>query len=99
MIAEALREQGLAVPADFAPDVWEPAEPYRHAFRVLSGARGHGFAGPLPLAYSELRAYAEANGFAESMADLEEFVLLLQGQDAAYLGFTAQEAARPRGTG
>jgi hypothetical protein len=92
VIAEALREQGLVPPADILPEVPPPAEPYRTAFQVLSAARASGVNGPLPLPYSEIRAYGEANGFAESMADLEEFTRLVQAQDGAYLTFCAQQA-------
>ena len=95
MIAEALRDQGLAPPADLLPEVPPPAEPYRTAFQVLSAARPFGMNGPLPIPYGELRAYAEANGFAESMADLEEFVRLVQTQDATYLTFAAQQIRSP----
>lgn len=86
MIVAALREQGAEVPADLADvPVWPSAEPYRHAFASLSRARGHGMAGPLPLAYSEILAYATAHGFGDDPGSLEEFVQLIQAQDLAYL--------------
>lgn len=93
MIAEALSEQGLAPPADLLPEISPAAEPYRAAFRVLSAARGQGMNGPLPLSYGEIRSYAEANGFT-SMVELEEFVRLVQVQDAAYLTFYAEQLQR-----
>jgi hypothetical protein len=92
VIAEALREQGQAPPPDLLPEVAPPAQPYRAAFQVLSAARAYGMNGPLPLTYSDMRAYAEAHGLAASMADLEEFTTLMQAQDGAYLTFCAQQA-------
>lgn len=73
-------------------EVWPPAAPYHEAFVVLAAGRRQGMGGAEALAYSEILAYAQANGFAETMADLEEFVMLIQAQDAAVL----TELARAR---
>ena len=86
MIAAALLEQGAEVPDDLLPvEVWPAAAPFRDAFLVLSAARGSGMNGPFALAYSEILAYARANGFAETPVELGEFVQLLQDQDAVFL--------------
>lgn len=94
MIAAALEEQGVDLPADLLPvDVWPTAAPYRKAFNVLSSSRGAGvsMAGVIPLAieYSEIVSYAEHNGFAKSITELEEFVMLVQAQDGRYLKLAA----------
>lgn len=96
MIADALAEQGLDVPADLRPaDVWPVAASYRDAFSVLSAARRQGMNGWEALAYSEIAAYAHANGYADSITELEEFVALIQAQDTAFLEESAKKA-RPR---
>lgn len=99
MIAEALAEQGAEIPADLLPvDVWPVAAPYREAFRVLSASRGRSV-GPggivhQALEYSEIVEYAERNGFADTMEELEEFVTLVQSQDGAYLTHVAKQQAK-----
>mgnify|MGYP001581572962 CR=1 FL=1 len=95
MIAAALAEQGVEVPDDLLPvDVWLPAQPYQQAFAVLSAARRQGMGGGEAIAYSEMVAYAQANGFAASMEDLEEFVMLMQVQDTAFLSAAAKARAK-----
>lgn len=97
MIAEALLEQGAAIPEDLLPvEVWPVAEPYRQAFRVLSASRSWGMSGPLPLPYSEIIAYARANGLAESMTELEECVSFIQAQDSEYLVQSASKLKQDR---
>ena len=96
MIAAALVEQGVEPPEDLLPvEVWPVAWPYRRAFLVLSAARGSGMNGLLPIAYAELLAYARANGFAETLAELEEFVDLIQAQDRRFLELTAPKLPAP----
>jgi hypothetical protein len=93
VIAAALAEQGLDVPADLHPDdVWPVAAPYRDAFTVLSAGRRQGFGAWEALAYSEIVAYAHENGYADSITELEEFVALVQGQDHAFLEESAKRA-------
>ena len=97
MIAAALAEQGLDVPADLLPaDVWQVAEPYRAAFGVLSAARGQSESGWLAIAYSEIVAYAERNGYADSIDELGEFVSLIQAQDTTFLEESAAAQKRAR---
>jgi hypothetical protein len=94
MIAAALAEQGVEVPEDLLPpDVWAIAEPYRAAFGVLSAARGQGMNGLEAIVYSEIVAYAERNGYAQSIDELEEFVMLIQEQDREFLKATAPKTA------
>lgn len=90
-MAAALAEQGFEVPEDLRTvEVWPVAEFYRRAFRVLSSARGYCEAGPLPIPYSEIVAYASANGFDSSFVELEEFVQFVQAQDAEHLDQVAR---------
>lgn len=100
MIAAALAEQGAEVPADLlASEVWTSGEPYRRAFHVLSHARGRDQGMPLPIAYPAMVTYAERNGFAESIDDLEDFVTLIQAQDGAHMdGVAAKYANNPSST-
>lgn len=86
MIAAALLEQGAEVPAELlAPvDVWPCAQPYADAFDALSRSRGHSMSGVLPLAYTEITAYARDHGFADTEVECDEFVELIYAQDVAY---------------
>lgn len=96
MIAAALAEQGLDVPADLHPaEVWPVAAPYRDAFQILSAGRRQGFSGWEALAYSEIVSYARENGYADSIVELEEFVALIHAQDAAFLEGSARRAKKP----
>lgn len=91
MIADALAEQGLDIPADLLPpDVWAVAEPYRIAFGVLSASRQQHMNGWAALAYSEIASYAERNGYADSIDELAEFVTLIQAQDTTFLEHAAK---------
>lgn len=97
MIAAALAEQGLDVPADLRPaDVWPVAAPFRDAFSVLSASRRQGLNGWDALAYSEIVAYAHENGYADSITELEEFVGLVYAQDSAFLEESARRAKNTR---
>lgn len=100
---EALREQGVtdfrsSPHADLVQgfDVWPSAAPYRQAFGVLSAARANGYGAPQPIAYSEIVAYAKATGFAETITELEEFVMFIQAQDGAFLDESAKRAEEAR---
>jgi hypothetical protein len=98
VIAAALVEQGVEPPEDLLPvAVWPAAWPYRRAFLVLSAARGSGMNGPQPIAYGEMLAYARANGFAGTPAELEEFVDLIQAQDKRLLELAAPKPAPATG--
>lgn len=99
MIAAALAEQGAEIPEDLlGVDVWPSAAPYRDAFHVLSAARGRavGMYGSIPQAieYSEIVCFARANGFADSMTELEEFVSIIQAQDTTYRDHIATAQAK-----
>lgn len=95
MIAAALAEQGVDVPRELlSPDVWPVAESYRVAFHVLSESRGKSMNGFQAIKYTEIVKYAEKNGYADTMDELEEFVSLIQAQDGAFLVESAKQAAR-----
>jgi hypothetical protein len=95
VIAAALAEQGLDVPEDLLPaEVWPVAEPYRAAFCVLSASRSQHMNGWAAIAYSEIVQYAERNGFADSIDELEEFVSLIQAQDKSFLECAAKARDR-----
>lgn len=97
MIAAALAEQGLDVPADLHPaEVWPVATPYLDAFRILSAGRRQGFSGWEALAYSEIVAYAHENGYADSITELEEFVALIYAQDNSFLEESAKRTKQKR---
>ena len=100
MIAAALAEQAaefgieVDVPDDLAPvDVWACCAHYRSAFLILSAARRQNGFGWEALSYSDVVAYAERNGFAGSIDELEEFVRFIQEQDSAFLQESATTAA------
>lgn len=95
MIADALAEQGLNVPDDLLPvGVWPVAEPYRVAFSVLSAARGQNMNGWDAIVYSAIVLYAERNGYAGSIDELEEFVTMIQTQDSTFLECAAKARAK-----
>jgi hypothetical protein len=62
---------------------------YIEAFDRLSGARGAGFGGPLPIPLSEIESYCRLFGWSdpEETGDLVEVV---QAMDAAYLEVSAR---------
>jgi hypothetical protein len=96
MIAAALLEQGIEVPDDVLPvDVWSSAQPYLTAFDVLSAARGQSSNGWQAIEYHAITEYADRNGFGASIVELEEFVSLIQAQDAEWL----KHANKPPATG
>jgi hypothetical protein len=94
-VAAALAEQGFEVPVDLQPaEVWPVAEAYRRAFKVLSASRAYGEHGPQPIEYEAIAKYAEKNGFDASFVELEEFVQLIQEQDAEHLKQVAKRMKR-----
>jgi hypothetical protein len=73
---------------------------YIEAFRVLSGARGAGFGGPLPIPLSEIESYCRLFGWSDP-EETGELVEVVQAMDAAYLEVSARlrEADRWRPAG
>jgi hypothetical protein len=98
VIADALREQGAPVPDDLlTPPVWPSAAPYRAAFTTLSASRPQGANGWEAIPYPWIVKYAERNGFADTLTELDEFVGFIQVQDRAFLEQSAALAKRKAG--
>lgn len=89
MAAAAERGEELPASQAAAHDVWPICKPYWVAFWVLTESRplavGMGGAYPLPIPYSELSLYAKDHGQADTFADLDEFVFLVNQMDQAYI--------------
>lgn len=65
--------------------LWPINLPWAIAFQTLSRGRGIGVNGALPLTYREIAEYAKDHGFADTLTDLDEFVMIMQSMDDALL--------------
>ena len=66
--------------------IWEGAEQYWEAYRVLNRARWRDMGDPLPLRHADIVAYGTAFGFVN---DLEELCDIVSSLDQIELGWLA----------
>jgi hypothetical protein len=97
-VIEAAEEAGDPIPerALAAYEIFPACGPVQDAWLTLHKQRSFdGMTGlPIPLAYPSVVVYAERHGFAETMAELDDFVELIYVQESEYLQVMSDKRGR-----
>lgn len=97
----AALERGEAPPPGTEYRLWDIGQPYFQSWSRLHGARpwaggADGLMFPMGLVYTELREYARDHGYADTLADLDEFIEVMWSLDEVYLKWWRAQNERKR---
>jgi hypothetical protein len=102
MIIKAARERGEPIPQHILnrPEPWHIARPYWNCLETLGRSRQLVSTGMsvqyMPLAWTEIAAWAEKHEHATTVEDLDDFVEIVQRADGEWLKVNQIKKKSPR---